>query len=195
MRDARVRERAAQRLAPQHAVHPQVGGERELVPWVFAGASGRNTLSPTPGARRLRVKVDGRLGAGMDPLPPVLGGTQRRSGRSRCSGTDCRRSPRASPARWPRTLRSSRSWMRDDHAGDAEAALHGSLLDECPLDVGQLALRARPSTVRMSLPTASAARTQQVATSRPSSNAEQEPHSPCSQAFLLPGSPSRSRRA
>src|SRR5215207_3935955 len=36
-------------------------------PCTLAGASVRNTLSPTPVARRLRVKVEGRLGAGMDP--------------------------------------------------------------------------------------------------------------------------------
>jgi hypothetical protein len=50
-----------------------------------------------------------------------------------------------------------------------------------------------PSTVRTSLPAASAASTQQDATSVPSSSTEQEPHSPCSQAFLEPGRPRRSR--
>jgi hypothetical protein len=42
-------------------------------------------------------------------------------------------------------------------------------------------------------PTASPASTQQEATSAPSISTEQDPHSPCSQAFFEPGWPSRSR--
>ncbi len=53
---------------------------------------------------------------------------------------------------------------------------------------------ARPSTVVMAQPTAASASSRQAHTSTPSTSTEHDPHSPCSQAFLAPGSPSRSRR-
>src|ERR687884_849663 len=43
-------------------------------PLTLGGPSGRWTLSPTPGVRRVRVKVAGRLGAGMGAL--LLGLTE-----------------------------------------------------------------------------------------------------------------------
>ena len=46
-----------------------------------------------------------------------------------------------------------------------------------------------------SWPSACAASTRQAQTSVPSSSTEQEPHSPCSQAFFEPGRPRRSRSA
>ncbi len=52
---------------------------------------------------------------------------------------------------------------------------------------------ARPSTVRMSLSCAWPAATRQAHTVTPSMITVHEPHSPCSQAFLLPGRPSLSR--
>ena len=50
-----------------------------------------------------------------------------------------------------------------------------------------------PSTVVISQPTAPSASSRHAHTSTPSTSTEHEPHSPCSQAFLAPGSPSRSR--
>src|SRR5919202_1636953 len=42
--------------------------EKANSPLTLGTPSGRSTLWPTPGARRVRVKVDGRLGAGMGTL-------------------------------------------------------------------------------------------------------------------------------
>src|SRR5919204_215037 len=49
---------------------PSIHRSEEKANWPFTLGipSGRSTLSPTPGARRPRVKVDGRLGAGMGTL-------------------------------------------------------------------------------------------------------------------------------
>ncbi len=56
-----------------------------------------------------------------------------------------------------------------------------------------VASASTPSMVTMSAPTADAPSTRQLHRSSPSSSTEQEPHSPCSQAFLEPGRPRRSR--
>ena len=52
---------------------------------------------------------------------------------------------------------------------------------------------ANPSTVTISRSSACPANTRQEQTSVPSMYTEHDPHSPCSQAFLVPGSPRRSR--
>src|SRR6266511_3471383 len=68
------------RVAP-HTI-PSIHRSEENANWplVFAGASGRSTLSPRPGARRLRVKVLGRLGAGTGAL--LLDGVAAELGRA-----------------------------------------------------------------------------------------------------------------
>ena len=99
--DARVRVRAAQRLAPDHAVHVQVGGERELAPDLRRRVRAQHALAE---ARRPATAGEGGRQArrGHRHAPAGPGGTPRRCARSRCSGTGCPRSPRASPARSPR---------------------------------------------------------------------------------------------
>src|SRR6266511_1794716 len=56
------------RVAPQTMPSVHRSEEKANSPLVLAGASGRRTLSPRPGARRVRVKVLGRLGAGTGAL-------------------------------------------------------------------------------------------------------------------------------
>src|SRR4029453_7576381 len=117
--------------------------EKANSPLVLAGASGRRTLSPRPGARRVRVKVLGRLGAGTGTL--LLDGVE--------GGEDAAVSGAgaevAGEGLAQRQLVGVRLALQQvvhchDHPGDAEAALDGALLDEGPLDVGQLTLRAQP---------------------------------------------------
>ena len=94
---------------------------------------------------------------------------------------------------------------RDHEPGRAEPALHAPGLDHGLLHVGEHvagqggvaglgAGRGRPSTVVTAQPAAASASSRQAHTSTPSTSTEHEPHSPCSQAFLAPGRPSRSRR-
>src|SRR6266508_2021303 len=130
------------RVAP-HTI-PSIHRSEENANWpsVFAGASGRSTLSPRPGARRLRVKVLGRLGAGTGALlldgveggedPAVPGAAAQVAG----DGLAQRELVGVGPA-------VEQVVDRHDHPRDAEAALHGALLDEGALDVGQLALGAQ----------------------------------------------------
>src|SRR6266508_4260936 len=130
------------RVAP-HTI-PSIHRSEENANWplVFARASGRSTLSPRPGARRLRVKVLGRLGAGTGALllagveggedPAVPGAAAQVAG----DGLAQRELVGVGPA-------VKQVVDRHDHPGDAEAALHGALLDEGALDVGQLALGAQ----------------------------------------------------
>ena len=54
-------------------------------------------------------------------------------------------------------------------------------------------IAASPSTVWMSRSWACPAATRHAQTVTPSMTTVHDPHSPCSQAFLLPGRPSRSR--
>ena len=82
---------------------------------------------------------------------------------------------------------------RDDEARRAEAALHRAGVDERALHRMHCSPSARSSTVRTSRPSAAPARTRQAHTSLPSIQNEHDPHSPCSQAFLLPQRPSPSR--
>src|SRR5688500_19186295 len=56
------------RVAPHTIPSIQRSEEKANCPFVLTGASGRRTLSPRPGARRLRVKVLGRLAAGTGAL-------------------------------------------------------------------------------------------------------------------------------
>src|SRR4029453_5119707 len=56
------------RVAPHSIRSIHRSEEKANCPLVLAGASGRRTLSPRPGARRLRVKVLGMLGAGTGAL-------------------------------------------------------------------------------------------------------------------------------
>src|SRR6266508_672345 len=126
-------------VAPQ--IIPSIHRSEENANWprTLGGASGRRTLSPRPGARRVRVKVLGRLGAGTGTLlldgveggedPAVSGAAAQVAG----DGLAQRELVGVGPA-------VQQVVDRDDHPGDAEAALHGTLLDEGPLDVGQLAL-------------------------------------------------------
>src|SRR5215218_7962553 len=103
-------------------------------PLVLAGASGRRTLSPRPGARRLRVKVLGRLGAGTGALlldgveggedPAVPGAAAQVAGEGLAQGQLVGVGPAVQQV-----------VHGHDHPGDAEAALHRPLLDEGPLDV------------------------------------------------------------
>ena len=62
-----------------------------------------------------------------------------------------------------------------------------------PCSARCLAKSARPSTVTTSRPSTWPAATRQEHTGTPSRRTVQEPHSPCSQAFLEPGRPRRSR--
>src|SRR5215217_9025823 len=55
-------------VAPQTIPSIHRSEEKANWPLVLAGASGRRTLSPRPGAWRVRVKVLGRLGAGTGAL-------------------------------------------------------------------------------------------------------------------------------
>src|ERR1044071_4720684 len=56
------------RVAPQTIPSIHRSEEKANSPLVLAGASGRRRLSPRPGARRVRVNVLGRLGAGTGAL-------------------------------------------------------------------------------------------------------------------------------
>ena len=96
--DARGGVRAAEGLAPGHAVDVEVGGERELAPDLGRRVGTQQALAE---ARRTAPAGEGGRHArrGHVHAPPEPGGTPRRCGRSRCSGTGCPRSPRASPAR------------------------------------------------------------------------------------------------
>src|ERR671924_870487 len=131
------------RVAPQTIPSIHRSEEKANWPLVLAGASGRRTLSPSPGARRLRVKVLGRLGAGTgallldgveggeDPAVPGAAAQVARDGLAQGELVSVR------PA-------VQQVVDGDDHSGDAEAALDSALLHEGPLDVGQLALGAQP---------------------------------------------------
>src|SRR5215216_5934598 len=128
-------------VAPQTIPSIHRSEEKANSPLVLAGASGRRTLSPRPGARRVRVKVLGRLGAGTGALlldgveggedPAVPGAAAQVAGDGLAQGQLVGVGPAVQQV-----------VDGHDHAGDAEAALHGPLLDEGPLDVGQLALGA-----------------------------------------------------
>ncbi len=93
--DAGRRVRRAQRLAPQHALGPQVAGERELAPHLGDAVGPDRALAD---AARVTSGVDVRVttltsrppSASTATLRPLRG-----CGRSRCSGTGCPRSPRA----------------------------------------------------------------------------------------------------
>src|SRR5215216_6556714 len=123
------------RVAPQTIPSIHRSEEKANWPLVLAGASGRRTLWPRPGARRLRVKVLGRLGAGTGALlldgleggedPAVPGAAAQVPG----DGLAQRQLVGVGPT-------VQQVMDGHDHAGDAEAALHGPLLDEGPLDVG-----------------------------------------------------------
>src|SRR5919112_1899480 len=131
------------RVAPQTIPSRYRSEEKANCPLVLAGASGRRTLSPRPGARRLRVKVLGRLGAGTGTL--LLDGVEGGEDPA-VSGTAAEV---AGDGLAQRQLVGVRPAVQqvvdgDDHPWDPEAALDGALPDEGPLDVGQLALRAQP---------------------------------------------------
>src|ERR671924_1721554 len=130
------------RVAPQTIPSIHRSDEKANWPLVLAGASGRRTLSPRPGARRVRVKVLGRLGAGTGALlldgveggedPAVPGAAAEVAGDGLAQGQLVGVGPAV-----------QQIVDGHDHPGDAEAALHGALLDEGALDVGQLALGAQ----------------------------------------------------
>ena len=152
----------AQGVAPQHAVGAEVGGEGELAPAPWACRRARRALADAARRRRRSaVRVDGgrsrwaRLVPALRPRTACDGGED--PAVARCSGTGCRRSPRASPARSARGCgRAGRD--RHDQPGGAEAALHGARVDEGLLHVGELAVAGRrPSTVVISRSTAPAA--------------------------------------
>src|SRR5918999_3515230 len=126
------------RVAPQSIPSRYRSEEKANCPLVLAGASGRRTLSPRPGARRLRVKVLGRLGAGTGALlldgveggedPPVPGAAAEVAGDGLAQGELVGVGPAVEQV-----------VDGHDQPRDAEAALHRPLLDEGPLDVGELA--------------------------------------------------------
>src|SRR5829696_2994050 len=131
------------RVAPQTIPSIHRSEEKANWPLVLAGASGRRTLSPRPGARRLRVKVLGRLGAGTGALlldgveggedPAVAGTAAQVAG----DGLTQRQLVGVGPT-------VQQVVHGHDHPGDAEAALDSALLHEGPLHIGQLALGAQP---------------------------------------------------
>src|SRR5512132_723553 len=131
------------RVAPHTIPSRYRSEENANSPLVLAGASGRRTRSPRPGARRLRVKVLGRLGAGTGALlldgveggedPAVPGAAAQVAGEGLAQGQLVGVGPAVQQV-----------VHGHDHPGDAEDALHRPLLDEGPLDVGQLARGAEP---------------------------------------------------
>src|SRR4029453_1182584 len=131
------------RVAPHSIRSIHRSEEKANCPLVLAGASGRRTLSPRPGARRLRVKVLGMLGAGTGALlfDGVEGGEDAAvpGAAAEVAGDGLAQGQLVGVG-----LAVQQVVDGHDHAGDAEAALHRPLLDKGPLDVGQLALWAEP---------------------------------------------------
>src|SRR5215217_2404349 len=128
-------------VAPQTIPSIHRSEEKANWPLVLAGASGRRTLSPRPGARRLRVKVLGRLGAGTGALlldsleggeDPAVAGTA-----AQVPGDGFAQRQLVSVVPTVQQVVHGHN-----HPGDAEAALDSALLHEGPLDIGQLALGA-----------------------------------------------------
>ena len=192
---------------------------RRSRPCTLGVPSGRTGLSPTrppadpprtvagPGGRS-RVARAGGQGAGdgrrRDARPPPAR-PRRGCGRSRCSGTGCRPAPRGTSSGPGSGTRSSRSWMATTNPGvqNPHCTPPASTIACCTsvstsparaASPGSPPAGARPSTVVTAQPTAASASSRQAHTSTPSTSTEHEPHSPCSQAFLAPGRPSRSRR-
>src|SRR6266516_1835712 len=94
-------------------------------PFTLGGPSGRRALSPTPRARRLRVKVAGRLGAGMGALllglaeggeDPAVAGAPAQVARDGL--------PHLHLGRLDVAV--EQVGQGDDHAGDAESTLDGT---------------------------------------------------------------------
>ena len=135
--DARRRVRRAQRAAPQHAVGPQVAARTRTRRAPSDAPSGRIARSPIPPAtrvadvtlmrRRLRARGDRGL------RPP------RGCGRSRCSGTGCRRSPRAPRDRSGAGSRSSRSCTAITSPGVQKPHCTAPVVDERALHVAERA--------------------------------------------------------
>ena len=174
----RVRVRAAQGVAPEHPRGEEVAGVRELA-----------------GHFRDRVDAPDRLA---DAAELELACS--RPARREANGVeDLRVAGAAAEVAGERladlvVVRARRSPQQVDRGHDqsrrAEAALHGAGLDERLLDRGAArSPSASPSTVTTSCPSACAASTRHAQTSVPSRSTEQEPHSPCSQAFFEPGKP------
>ena len=122
-------------------------------------------------------------------------GRRRGSSRSPCSGTGCRRAPRGSRGRTGSELRCSRSCVATISPGVQNPHWTAPGLQERLLDRVQLVLVRREPLDGDDLAALGLAgqrrgtSTRARRRGRPSS----EPHSPCSQAFLEPGSASRSR--
>ena len=177
--DARVRVRAAQRVAPEHPGHDQVARVRELALHLRRRVGPRHELADRAELRACAARVWSLR------RPPAA--RRRRSSRSRCSGRGCRRAPRGSRRR----------------TGSVCAAADRRSRRRAPACRSRTARRPRrrtpaargcssspsasPSTVVTSWPSACAASTRHAQTSVPSSSTEHEPHSPCSQAFFEPG--------
>src|ERR1700712_3891463 len=121
-------------VLPQTMLSRWRSEENANSPVTLGGASGRSTLSPRPGARRRRVKVAGRLGAGIGTL--LLHLVER--GEDAAVAGAAAQVARDRPAHLQLAgggAAVEQVGERDDHARDAEAALHGALLHERPLHV------------------------------------------------------------
>ena len=176
--DARVRVRAAQRVAPEHSRARSRSLAYANSPFTFGGASTRGTSSPTfptcsccgrsASCAHRRRRTASKIFAypvQRQRLPESASRISSSDG-SGCAGAG-RRSRRR--ARACRSRTAPRPPRRTPAGRDAASP------------------SASPSTVVTSWPSACAASTRHAQTSVPSSSTEHEPHSPCSHAFFAPG--------
>ena len=209
--DPGARVRAAQRGAPDHVLHPQVGGVGELAGDLDM-PSGRRTSAPSPAGPRRR---DGA--AGERPAGPTTVLIRTRGSAARPPGQAPAARRTASrifsyPVQRHR-LPASASRISASAGGDAPqqfvAAHHSpgvqnphctAPASESLLDRMQPSRRVAVAPIRPALHGQDHAAislpgpTRQAHTALRPGTTLHDPHSPCSQAFFEPHSPSRSRR-
>ena len=182
--DPRRRVRAADGRRPR-ACSPR----RRSLPKAYVA---RHLRDAVDAARALADAAAAGVSSTLTRVLPRRGGPRRGSSGSRCSGRGCRRAPRGSSRRSGRVAL-EQVGGGDDHPRRAEAALDRAGGEERLLHRVERSPSASDSTVRTTAPSACDAGTRQAQTTSPSSQTEQEPHSPCSHAFFEPASPSSSR--
>ena len=186
--DARVRVRAAQHGAVQHARQREVGavvGAAGHLVERRRGGSGRvpTYLNVAFAHRGAFPHLRGRVEHGADDLV-VAGAAAQVAGQ-----------PVARFFLGRIRVRVEQRLGRDDEARRADAALQRRVLEELLLQRVQRSPFATPSIVVIVRPSASAASTRHDGTRRPSSMTEQAPQSPVVQPSLVPVRPSSSRSA